>query len=148
MERKETHIPEKRHIFLLAVTTISVNGTVLIEFVRLINLTMKNSFTKLDLKNPSSYLFRDVLIGSFNQMRVLKYEPFGNFSLLKKNVVVLQRASVIFTMFEEITIEEYLQLAPAQRKSVKKDKWLELLETQLTRQNVVGVGVNELKIMI
>ena len=31
-------------------------------------------FTKLDLKNTSLYLFTDVLIGSFNQTRVLKYE--------------------------------------------------------------------------
>ena len=52
-------------------------------------------------------------------------------------------------MFEEITIEEYLQLTPAQRKTqVKKEKLFELLEFQLTRQNVVGVGVDELKIMI
>ena len=52
-------------------------------------------------------------------------------------------------MFENITIEEYMQLTPAQRESqVKKEKLLELLELQLTRQNVADVGVNELKVMI
>ena len=44
------------------------------------------SFTKLDLKNTSSYLFADVVIGSFDQTRVLKYEPFSTFSLLKKKI--------------------------------------------------------------
>ena len=52
-------------------------------------------------------------------------------------------------MFENVTIEDYMQLTPAQRKTqVKKEKLLELLELQLTRQNVAGVGVHELKVMI
>jgi hypothetical protein len=45
-------------------------------------------------------------------------------------------------------MEEYLELTPAQRKLVKKDKIHELLELQLTRHNVSGVGVEELKLMI
>ena len=42
-----------------------------------------------------------------------------------------------------------MQLTPAQRKTqVRKEKLLELLEQQLTKQNVADVGVNELKTMI
>ena len=51
-------------------------------------------------------------------------------------------------MYENVTLDEYLQLNPAQRKNVKKGKLFELFELQLTKQNVPDVGVNELKVML
>ena len=51
-------------------------------------------------------------------------------------------------MYENVSMEEYLKLNSAQRKNVKKAKLFELLELQLTKQNVSDVGVNELREII
>ena len=51
-------------------------------------------------------------------------------------------------MYDNITMDGYMQLTPAQRKQVKKEKIQELLEAQLNKQNVPGVGVDELKVLI
>ena len=49
-------------------------------------------------------------------------------------------------MYENITIEEYINLTPAERKKVKKDKVHELLDEQVARRNLPHDG--DLKTLI
>ena len=49
-------------------------------------------------------------------------------------------------MYENITIEQYIDLAPAERTKVKKDKLHELLNQQVARRNLPHDG--DLKTLI